>query len=211
MNRYIKAMEIGLANEDEGISYFDLIKGLDKFKGKSMGEEAEMTFFTWFNENFTSGEGKVDAQGYSGYFIQYLKSKDKDGSKIQKDKEQYVDALKKDLAKKYFLDGQAAKQYLDYQELQQSVQTAKDAQTASIEANQKSTTSIRIAIAALIASAVLGIVQIVASRNPTYEVKIIEDNTKVNELQKENVNLREKLYKAEMMVKVLEETKPPEK
>ena len=44
---------------------------------------------------------------------------------------------------------------------------------------------------------------------PPYEVKVIEDKTRNDELQKENKQLKEELFKAEMMVKVLEEKDIP--
>ncbi|MEG3658056.1 hypothetical protein V5097_11640 [Arenibacter palladensis] len=215
-NRYINAMEIGLANEDEGISYFDLIEGINKMNSKPMGQNAEITFFNWFMDNYTAYRGKGDLKSYSPYIKDYLN--EKQGAKLQQLKVERVDKLKFHLNEKYFLDGQAAKQYLDYLELQQSVKSAKDAQKASIEANKKSTISIGIAIVALIVSGVLGALQIVTSPKPPYEVKIKEDNPKVKELEenlkqkdKEVDQLRQELLKAEMMIRVLEEATPPTK
>ena len=213
-NRYIKAMEIGEANEDEGISYFDLIEGINNMNVKTIGMHAEKTFFEWFMDNFTSYNGKGDLNAHRNYIKDYLRQKN--GVEIQHDRIERLNQFKALLNNKYFLDGQASKQYLDYKELQQSVESAKVAQTASIEANKKSTTSIRIAIFALIVSGILGVVQIVTSPKPPYDVKITEDNPKVKELEKnlqqkdiEVKNLKEELLKADMMIRVLEEATPP--
>jgi|SRR5690606_32637436 len=54
MNRYIKAMEIGLANEKEGISYFELLEKMQKDLGYTFNRSAEATFLSWFDENFES-------------------------------------------------------------------------------------------------------------------------------------------------------------
>ena len=64
MNRYIKAMEIGLANEENGISYFDLVYELHGSKEKCFSEGAEITFYSWFKNNFELGT--VDHELFSG-------------------------------------------------------------------------------------------------------------------------------------------------
>ena len=191
-NRYIKAMEIGEAHEDEGISYFDLVLGINNMNNKPMGEHAEKTFFEWFMDNFTLYRGKKELKSYSVYFKAYLKQKH--GNEVNLNTLPHLNGLIARLDEKFFLDGQAAKQYLDYKELQQSVKSAQSARFWAI-------ISIIVALIAIGISAY----SVFASPNPPYDVKIIEDNTKVKELQNENDQLKEKLYKAEMMVKVLED------
>jgi hypothetical protein len=44
MNRYIKVMKIGLDNEREGISYFDLINQLGDELSFSFGIQSKLTF-----------------------------------------------------------------------------------------------------------------------------------------------------------------------
>lgn len=212
MNRYIKAMEIGLANEKNGISYFDLLEQLEKGLGDKLGEGAEKTFVTWFINNFSSDVNKMSNNHIATNFTYYIK--DKYGQDFARDYQPYVDSLKSDLNKKYWLDGTASKQYLDYLELQESRITANNAQTASIEANKKAATSIKLAIGAIFASVLLGVYSIYSSPEPPYDVKIIEDNTRAIELEKVNEGLKKKndslskeLFKAEIMVRVLKEGK----
>src|SRR5690606_10434928 len=86
-------------------------------------------------------------------------------------------------SKKWFLNGEAAKQYLDYQELVLARKTA-------TEAKKQSNVSIWLAITAIIVSAVVGIVSIVIDLNvptppkPPYDVKVIEDNAHTKELER---------------------------
>ncbi|MCM4153657.1 hypothetical protein DHD05_18855 [Arenibacter sp. N53] len=198
MNRYIKAMEIGLANEKEGISYFDLLDKLQIELDYSFNSSAEVTFMSWFNENFES-HSKVNLHNtdYQTGMILYLKNKYGVIDEITDPGEKrFFNFFHSFRSKKSFLKGNAAKQYLDYQELQQSVKSANSARNWAI-------ISIIVALFAIGISAY----SVISSSNPPYDVKIIEDKTRTDDLQKENKQLKEELFKAEMMVKVLEETK----
>lgn len=201
-------MKIGIAKEDEGLTYFDLIKEMDKLKGKPMGKEAEITFFYWFVENFQPRErSRNNGDLGTSFFNWRMKNNDN----YHSDMGAIMDrSLLSELNLKWFLKGQASKQYLDYEELQESRNAAKNAQIASIEANKKAATSIKLATVAIILGMVTGLIPLFVQKNypqPPFDVKVIEDKTKVQELQNENNKLKEELYKAEMMVKVLEGSK----
>ncbi|MDL5514017.1 hypothetical protein QSE00_19535 [Arenibacter sp. M-2] len=197
MNRYIKAMEIGLAREKEGISYFDIAKQVQSELGFHFDENSELTFLVWFVDNFSSHEFKLPKESISNYRF-YLMVKN---GYTEKGLIQVSANIENDLNDKYWLDGNASKQYLDYLELQES-------RLASQQARKQSNFSIAIAILALIVTSGFGLASIKYQpeyAQPPYEVKIIENYPRTNELEKENKQLREELFKAEMMVKVLEE------
>ena len=218
MNRYIKAMEIGLTNEKLGITYNDLIKELDADYGHNMSVFAECTFFYWFVDNFsaTNYEPKL----YSGWKTQfeycyYFKN---NVEKTKSNLTESGESLYKQLEYfKWFLNGSAAKQYLDYLELQESRKTAQTAQIAANTANQHAITStdlakksIKLSTYAIIISSVLGLLAIIIPLiirenmvKPPYDVKVIED-IRTKELEKENKDLSEKLYNAELMIKALQ-------
>src|SRR5690606_25698802 len=74
------------------------------------------------------------------------------------------------LNQKWFLNGEASKQYLDYLELQ-------EARLAAIQSRKQSNWSIVIAVGAIVLSTVFGIISMYQQENaqPPYEVKIIEN------------------------------------
>tara|TARA_R110002050_G_scaffold267578_2_gene409276 strand:+ start:2334 stop:2738 length:405 start_codon:yes stop_codon:yes gene_type:complete len=119
-----------------------------------------------------------------------------------------VDYIESFFIRTYFLDGQAAKQYLDYEELQEARVTANEAKLASIEANRKSAKGIRIAVWAIFISAIIGVLQLVLqlgfNPSPPCDVRIMEDTIKVKELQIEKVRLEDELFKADMLIKLYE-------
>jgi hypothetical protein len=203
-NRYIKAMEIGLAHEKEGISYFDLITELEFQLNFKFGDESELTFLVWFSQNFRRSDKditRMDVQNYRWYI------KQRNGIEISGHQTKTAKDVERDLKYKYWLNGEASKQYLDYQELVESRQTAQDAREASKEANKKAAKSICLAIASIVISGIVGVVSIIidlAAPKPPYDVNVIEDKTKVERLEKENLQLKEELYKVEMMLKLHE-------
>lgn len=203
-NRYIKAMEIGLAHEKEGISYFELLNQIETELGYKFSLGAESSFFIWFADNFSSGMGKLNMGHYKRNFLRYLE--DKANKDIDPEFGNYL-ALMTILRKQYRLDGHAAKQYLDYLELVESRQTAQDAREASKKAINKADKSIKLAIWAIVVSAIVGVSSIIIdivsftkSPIPPYDVKVIENDTHIKELQE----VKERLYKAEMMLEVYE-------
>lgn len=185
-NRYIKAMEIGLANEEKGISYFDLVKELEKQPNSKFGKESELTFLVWFSQNFRRSDKDLTRGDVENYRW-HLKLRDgEDLSDVQK---RTANNIESKLKFKYWLNGEAAKQYLDYQELVES-------RKASTQAKKQSNISIILAILAIIISTVLGY--------STQDVKIVEDGTRTLQLERENSQLKDELYKAEMMLEVYE-------
>lgn len=207
MNRYIKAMEIGLAHENVGITYNDLIGKIQEDSGK-MSIYAESTFYYWFVENFSATN--IETKLYSGwkasfqYYYYFKHGIDKPKSNLTESGESLYKQLD---SVKWFLNGEASKQYVDYLELQESRQTAQDAREASKEANEKASKSIRLAIWAIVVSALVGLFSIgidLMAPKPPYDVKIMEDNTRTQLLEQENNQLKDKLYKAKMMLKSYE-------
>lgn len=201
MNRYIKAMEIGLAHEKEGITYFNLLDKLNASMGEKMNVGAEKTFVIWFTENFSSDNFKIsngDIRTYFGTYTRY-----RDGALLHDSAENKAKTVEGLLKKLHWLDGQAAKQYLDYQELVESRQTAQEAREASREANKKADKSIRLAIWAIVVSAAVGISSIIVdlvAPKPPYDVKVIENTPIIDSLEKENNQLTVELHKVQMIL-----------
>jgi len=197
MNRYIKAMEIGISNEKNGISYFDLVYKLHGTKNQVFTMEAEQTFCEWFIQNFSclndyniyrAGSVPVD---FRLFLIENSKGTDyhSRGANMQ---------LYDHLNQKWFLNGNAAKQYLDFQEFK--------------AARKNSLIATSFAIISILIAAITFWFSYQSDLNkphPPYEVKVIEDNIRSNNLEKENRDLQEKLYKAELMVRSLEENSLP--
>jgi len=185
-------MEIGLAHEDKGITYFELVYAIHGTKEKVFTTEAEYTFFNWFIENFDGVEGVawLGNVNLSALFHKFLTYNEKANTyHVRRTNSKMFDYLNVP----FFLRGHAAKQYLDYVELQESRKTA-------MEAKKQSNVSIWLAVGAIVISTILGW----ASLNSTQNVKVIEDTTKTQLIEKENQHLKDELYKAEMMLKVYE-------
>ncbi len=202
MNRYIKAMEIGLANEEKGISYFDLKEQLQRELGTKFCENSESTFVYWFIDNFTYRYGKNDYNSFRSKWLKCLEYNAGNEKNIVEDI-----TIKGFLINKFFLNGNASKQYLDYVELQES-------RIAATQAHKQSNISIWIALIAIVISGGLGTYSIFSSPKPPYEVKVIEDRTSVRQLekkikglevnyQKENEKLKNELYEAKTTISTL--------
>ncbi|MBW8241476.1 hypothetical protein K1F50_01600 [Muricauda oceani] len=185
-NRYIKAMEIGLAHENEGISYFDLVYELHGTKEKVFSKEAEITFFKWFQDNFDCEGPSWSHINNNLEFKNYLTRNENSKHYHVKDHDVNLHNLLNNL---FFLKGSGAFQYQEYLELVESRKTA-------AEAKRQSNISIGLAIGAIIISIVFGIISLLSTQN----VKIMEDKTRTQQLEKENGQLKEELYKAEMML-----------
>lgn len=165
-NRYIKAMEIGLAHEKEGITYFDLVHEIHGTKEKVFTTEAEYTFFNWFIENFdgiegVSWPGQVNLSAlFHKYLIYNERAKTYHLRRTNSKMYDYLDVP-------FFLKGHAAKQYLDYVELKESRKNA-------IEAKRHSNISIWLAVGAIIISIAFGIISLYNIQ----DVRIIGENSK---------------------------------
>ncbi|MDV7138242.1 hypothetical protein R3X28_05110 [Maribacter sp. TH_r10] len=209
MNRYIKAMEIGLANEKDGISYFDLVEELEEALGYSMEAATEATFYFWFVDNYSTQNYEIKLSiEWKSDFQTYLDLKHMVVPMNMSKREKAQSISKRIKNVKWFLNGNAAKQYLDYQELQESRIAAK-------QASKQSNYSIGIAIGAIIMSTFLGAISIFSSPKPPFDVNILEDRNKLKQLErelqqlkidikKENNELKERLYEAEMLIAVYE-------
>lgn len=190
-NRYIKAMEIGLAHEKEGITYPDLIEKLNNSTNEPMGSGAEKTFVVWFIENFSADNYKDSNRNIKEYFTFYLDHRN--GKELSSAQRVVAKKTSRTLCKLYWLDGQAAKQYLDYVEYKSARESSQKAQVAAI---------ISILIAA--ASFYFTYQATKETPKPPYDVKVIEDNSRAEQLESENVKLKDELYKAEMMLEAYE-------
>lgn len=198
-SRYIKAMEIGLAHERDGVSYFELVKQLEKELGYNFFYESEYTFLNWFIENFDFQQSNRKLDDIKAFIDWVLFTKyELDFENSNYDRDNQSPEIFKQI---FFLKGQASKQYIDYQELQES-------RLAAVQSRKQSNYSIVIALGAILISSILGIATLIyqpENAQPPYNVKVIEDKTKTNELKKENKQLKEELFKAELKVKVLEQ------
>lgn len=203
-NRFIKAMEIGLAHEKEGISYFNLVTELHGTTEKVFDRGAEITFFTWFLENFDLGEYDRDEEAYltKKAFFEHLIDNERGKTYHEKTRQPILFNL---LESKWFLNGLAAKQYLDFQELHESRKAARRASVLAI-------CSILIAIATILLSTFFEL----NAPEPPYGVKMAEPSQKVEEiegridfiegqLKRENDSLREELFKADLMLGIYED------
>lgn len=200
MNRYIKAMEIGNANEVEGISYFELVHYLFSTKEKVFTMNAEKTFCVWFMDNFSPFDPEYQSHtkfNASSDFRQFLIDNSKTPSYHARGSNPRIYDY---LDQKWFLNGDASKQYIDYLEL-------KESRIAATHARKQSNYSIRIAVGAILISTILGLASLLyqpEQAQPPFDVKVIEDKTGNKELEKKNKELKEKLYKAELFIRVLE-------
>ncbi|MEW2922659.1 hypothetical protein AB1A65_14395 [Muricauda sp. ANG21] len=183
-NIYIKAMEIGFSKIG-GISYLDLKKQIEIEMGSSMGRNTEAAFVKWIVDAFEPVVGFP--RGLPNFILgvanYVMHGKSDSASRTHYDR--FSNTI-------WVIKGATVKQYLDYQELVES-------REAAIKAKKQSNVSIGIALFALIVSSMLGL----ASLYSTQDVNLIEDKTKVERLEKENQQLNEELYKAEMMLKAL--------
>ena len=118
MNRYIKAIEIGLANEKEGISYLELLEKLENELGYNFNRSAEFTFMSWFDDNFQSDSNiNRHMAPYIDGERTYLMDKYSADYDIVPEEMKAYNFFSSFRSKKSFLKGNAAKQYLDYLEL----------------------------------------------------------------------------------------------
>ncbi|MDO6819073.1 hypothetical protein [Zobellia sp. 1_MG-2023] len=196
MNRYIKAMEIGRANEENGITYFDLVKEVEKGLDRKFNESSEATFYDWFTDSFIKkgGNDELKEQMFRWKIRNYFTNKYVNPDSRFKESRDWKD-VENILNTHYFLNGITSKQYLDYLELKEARKNAKQATGFSLF-------SIFVAVAAI----VIGAIQSISSPKPPYEVQVIEDRTRTKELQQENQDLKEELYKAQMLIAVYEDT-----
>lgn len=167
MNRYINAMEIGNANEKDGITYFELVNQLEKIMGYKFDSNSESTFYYWFVDNFSTYNNEIKLNSrWKADFHSYLNKKHQ-FSRLDIDIQNKGHQMEINFKLiQWFLNGEASKQYLDYIELSES-------RIAATDARQKSIVSIRIAVAALLASAILGIYSIYPNPKTPYDVRII--------------------------------------
>lgn len=178
-------MEVGFS-KIEGIRYSDLKKQIETDMGRSMGRNTEAAFVLWIMEVF-------EPDGSFPRFMPNYKiaiSNDVRSGKLDSASRNFYNRFSKTI---WVIKGTTVKQYLDYIELQES-------RKAAIQAKKQSSISIWIAIFALVVSSVLGIYSMVTAPIPPYDVKVIENKTRVEQLEKENGELRDELHNTKMML-----------
>lgn len=104
MNRYIKAMEIGLVNEENGISYLELKYNLLNSLSITFDENSESTFIYWFVENFRYRNGWYDNSSFRFKWLGYLDYENGDLTKLND--HLFIQGF---FSESHFLNGQAAK------------------------------------------------------------------------------------------------------
>ncbi|WP_228235893.1 hypothetical protein [Allomuricauda sp. M10] len=183
---YLKAMEIGYSHP-YGIKYFDLKKKIEEETNIVFNPTMEPTFMKWVGDYFDSTYySKEDLNQDIEYSISFFR----DVLKVNKKYEQAYNSFS---FRAWVIKGETVKHYLDYLELQESRKTA-------IEAKRQANVSTWLALGAIIISIVLGLVSLLY----TQDVRIVENNPRVEQLEKENVRLKDELYKAELMLDAYE-------
>lgn len=192
-------MELGYENQN-GIKYSLLKQKLEE-SGITFGRFLEPAFMKWIGDSFDS-DYSTELQLVNE--IRKASAHIKEPDRLDAEYRRAYDTFS---GKVWVIKGSTVKQYIDYLELKESRESAERAQSASIEANKKSSTSIKLAVVAIaigLIGTILTFVQNMDNPKTPYDVRVIEDKTKSKELEKENRELKEELFKAEMMVKVLE-------
>ena len=177
-------MEIGLSNEIEGISYIELKAKLEMELGVKLQKERELTFLSWFMDNFQSKSSKSldKSKELKRKIVNHIMNIDKGpASKIL-----HRQAYNTTLGKTFFIKGGAAKQYIDYLELQQSRVAAERSQDAAIKSQESADESLRLArkaqtntIIGLVLTGIATVVSILAVLGSTEQeatVKATTDN-----------------------------------
>ncbi|WP_048331030.1 hypothetical protein [Bizionia psychrotolerans] len=197
-NRYITAMEIGLENEANGITYQELIDELEKRLGNKFNKYAECTFVQWYIQNFstvdTHNENQLNTTIY--YSVQYIIAKHNNKIELLKPNDSNI-IYSKVLREKAFINGDASKKYIDYLELV-------EARKSSKEAISKANISILIAIATMVISIIFSIWNILnqpTQPNQPYEVKVVNQSPVNNKLVD---SLKNELYKADRLISLYE-------
>lgn len=111
MSIYIKAIEIGLENEVEGISYHELKRRLENELSITMSPKREMAFMTWFVNNFDTVTSRhLRSPSFLDTICKYVLSDEKEGHTYEKG---YDIQLKNT----FYVGSTAIKQYNDHKEL----------------------------------------------------------------------------------------------
>ncbi len=202
-NIYIKAMEIGYTNPD-GLTYKELKESVENELGINFTYTIERAFIKWVLDSFDSvydtDNTKTEVIRNS---LSYLREPDRLDPSYQRT---YNNLENNTLS----IKGSIVKQYIDYLELKESRETARDAKESAKIANGLASKSVKLALWALILSgafglisAIVGIWSVTSSSKPIeppYDVKIIEDKSGVKELQRENDSLRNEIYEANILI-----------
>lgn len=189
-NIYIKAMEIGYAHPN-GLTYHQLKEKIESSLNTKLLRNAEYGLLEWLLESFTTTDS---LRGHHGEDIdpnqQVLKYYKTHSANLALVYEDFTKAI-------YTIKGLTVKLYLDYVELKQSREQANRAFKTSLW-------SIGIALLSVLLS---GLFYFFSSSpiSPPFDVNIIEDKSGIEEIKEENKELKDKLYKAEILIDLLEE------
>lgn len=198
-NRYVIAMEIGIENEAKGVTYHELIQKLEDRLGSKLTKYAECTFMQWFLENYSTPSRPNESKVYERYKYCVYYVKKKHGEEFAKE---LIESINKYQSKildiKTFLNGDAAKKYIDYLELVESRESSKTA-------IKKANTSINIAIATIVISVIFSLYNLKnqpALPQQPYKVEVINQSRQIK--QKLIDSLSVELYKADLLISIYE-------
>lgn len=196
-------MEIGLENERDGITYHELIAEIERRTGNEFTKFGECTFMHWFLENYSTPFKPNSNKFYDRYkpCVNFVKRKH--GVSFAHEENQQIDTIKrKVLDIKTFLNGEAAKKYIDYQELV-------EARESSRKAISKANVSIWIAIVGLVLSILFSILNLFQEPK---NIELPEKPLEVNVINNPNIDLtlrlidslRFELQKADFLISIYE-------
>ncbi len=180
-NIYIKAMEYGY-NNPQGFEYTELKDNIEGQLKLSLNQDAEYGLVEWFIESFTSVDNY--SHSHKNGLLEAFRLNNENTS------------MQRFLNSTWIIRGLTTKQYIDYLELKESRENSNRAFKTSIG-------SIVIALASVVISWYLSF-NSPKPIAPPYDVKIIEDKTSTKQLEKEVMELEEKLFQAELLIEVYE-------
>ncbi len=183
-NIYIIAMEFGF-NNPNGLKYSWLRKEVERKLGEAIAPDAEYAFIDWISESFSCTDfNDLQLEKKLEWIKHHLVLSSGNVERFDKSYKEFNKAV-------WVMKGSTTKQYLDYLELKETRKNAKQASGLSIF-------SIFVAVAAIL----IGAFQNVGTPKPPFEVKVIEDKTRTDPLEKKIDQLEERLYEAETLIAV---------
>ncbi|SRX74771.1 hypothetical protein [Aequorivita antarctica] len=170
-NIYIKAMEIGYHSND-GINYFLLKEQLQKALNIKIEKVREYTLVVWFLKNFQTWDVPYNESDIRTDKILYAIKEHTKGN--PGDSNSNTIEFERILAKPFYMKGETVKQYLDYLELKEAREQAKDAQVASTKAIKIAYWSVGISAFLALTSIILTLYFSLTAPKPPFDVYINE-------------------------------------
>ena len=179
-------MEYGYKNPN-GLKYSWLKKEVEKKIGEPLSPDAEYAFIDWVSEYFSCTDFEdLELNNKLRWIKHHLLLSSGNVERFDSSYKAFNNAY-------WVMKGITTKQYLDYLELKESRKNAKWATIFAI-------------LSILIATVAIGIgaYQSAKAPKPPFEVRVIEDKSGMNELEKENKQLKDSLYEAKLLIAVYE-------